>query len=248
MAESRDRLSRSIDETQVAESYICRLTSVGRIGVLPDVDGGERSITQTPFSLGSTPLTGDASGQRTGQTRVLAIRGNGSGRGLFGTPVTSSRGGGRIQNTPTAGGSFRRGRGGRSGSLSVLPYWYPHSPLQDITHVVRAIERRGGLGDGDGPVIRSPISGYQLAGRGRSLIGAQLEHESSYVTPKPKLAIKMFKPSPLGKVPSILSAITENAEGGFELTPQKKLLNSIDIVEKAVMAELNRLKRTPAAK
>ncbi|KAI3787038.1 hypothetical protein L1987_41199 [Smallanthus sonchifolius] len=47
----------------------------------------------------------------------------------------------------------------------------------------------------------------------------------------------------------ILTAIANEGEVDSELlTPQKKLLNSIDVFEKVMMAELNRLKQTPSAK
>ncbi|KAI3669038.1 hypothetical protein L6452_40258 [Arctium lappa] len=140
-----------------------------------------------------------------------------------GSSGATARGGG-------GGNSFRRGRGGRTGQQSVLPSWYPRTWLGDITHVVQAIKRRRvRLGDDHHQPAAHPSD-------------AQLEHDVSLVTPKPKSA--SCKPSTLGKVPKILA-------GGEEtefLTPQKKLLNSIDIVEKVVMEELHRLKRTPSAK
>ncbi|MFS7995721.1 hypothetical protein Hanom_Chr12g01121271 [Helianthus anomalus] len=221
MPESRDRLSRPNND--IAEMYSRRQMAVGSISILLDIDDSERSVSRTPFRWGATPLTSDGSGQRIGEavgTRS-AIRGGGTGRVLFGTPMTVDRRGGRSQNTPSAG-SVRRGRGGHS---SVLPAWYPRTPLGDITHVVRT------------------------AGRQQSLSGVQLEHEVSVVTPKPKLAYKTHKPSTLGKIPIMLTAIANKVEGDSELlTPQKKLLDSIDLVEKVVMEELNRLRRTPAAK
>ncbi|KAK9067500.1 hypothetical protein SSX86_014830 [Deinandra increscens subsp. villosa] len=251
MPEARDRLSRS--STIDSETYVPRQMSIGSIPVLQDNDSGERSYNQTPFRWGATPLTGGGSGQRTGETHHstrTATRGGVSGRGLFGTPMTVYRRGSRNQNTPPSGSSsFRRGRGGRSGQHSVLPSWYPRTPLRDITHVVRAIERRRmHLGDGEGQILGSPIN-YQLmphqtAVQDPSPLGVQLEHKASFVTPKPKIASKT-----LGKVPLILNVVTNQGEGDSELlTPQKKLLNSIDIVEKVVMEELNRLKRTPTAK
>ncbi|MFS7943213.1 hypothetical protein Hanom_Chr06g00497611 [Helianthus anomalus] len=246
MPESRDRLSRPNDD--IAEIYSRRQMAVGSIGILQDIDDSERGVSRTPFRWGTTPLTGDGSGQRIGGVVAsrIATRGGGSGRGLFGTPLTVNRRGGRNQNTPPAG-SVRRGRGGHS---SVLPAWYPRTPLRDITHVVRAVERRREhLGDGEGSILGSPIPTNQTAGRGQSSLGVQLEHGVSFVTPKPKLAYKTYKPSTLGKIPIILTAIANKVEGDPEfLTPQKKLLNSIDLVEKVVMEELNRLKRTPTAK
>lgn len=94
------------------------------------------------------------------------------------------------------------------------------------------------MGDGDGQILGSPTTS-----------DAHLEHELSLVTPKPNVAPKVFKPSKLGKVPMILADIANQNGGESEFeTPQKKLLNSIDIVEKVVMEELGRLKRTPTAK
>ena len=78
--------------------------------------------------------------------------------------------------------------------------------------------------------------------------GAHLEHDSSLISPNPTGKIK---PCPLSvgkKVPKILLNITNQNDAGSDcLTPQKKLLNSIDTVEKVVMEELKKLKRTPSA-
>ncbi|KAI3772563.1 hypothetical protein L6452_03752 [Arctium lappa] len=244
MPEARDRLLRPNNE--VAEMQSLRRTPVS-IGILVDVDDNDRSIRRTPFRWGATPLTGGGSGQPVGEPHstigATAARGGaGGGRGLFGTPRTVyRRGGSRSQNTPPSGNSFRRGRGGRTGQQSVLPSWYPRTALGDITHVVQAIERRRvRLGDGEGRFFGSPTPirihhHHQPAAHDPSPSDAQLEHDISLVTPKP-LASKTCKPSTLG-----------GEETEF-LTPQKKLLNSIDIVEKVVMEELQRLKRTPSAK
>ncbi|XP_071720228.1 protein POLYCHOME-like [Rutidosis leptorrhynchoides] len=236
MPEARDRRSRPNDV--IADIYSRRLTSVGRIETLPDLDDNDRRIVnQTPFRWGSTPLTGGGLGHQIGATRFTRSGVAGAGIGLFGTPTTNYRRGRRNQNSPPFGGSVRRGRIGRSGNRSVLPSWYPRTPLGDITHVVRAIERRRArLGDGDGQVSGSPTAS-----------DAQLEHDLSLVTPKPNVESKVFKPSNLGKVSLSLADIVNQNGSEFE-TPQKKLLNSIDIVEKVVMEELGRLKRTPAAK
>ncbi|KAJ9548214.1 hypothetical protein OSB04_020757 [Centaurea solstitialis] len=258
MPEARDRLSRP--DNEVAEIQILRRRPVGILGVLVDDDDSDRSVGRTPFRWGATPLTGGggsgrpAAGDAGTTIGATTIRGGGGGgRGLFGTPRTVYRRGGRNQNTPPSGGGFRRGRGGRSGQQSVLPSWYPRTPLGDITHVVQAIERRRvRLGDVEGRIMETPTPiriYHQPAANDPSPSDAQLEHDASLVTPKPKLALKACKPSALGKVPKILADIAN--QGGAEselLTPQKKLLNSIDIVEKVVMEELHRLKRTPSAK
>ncbi|MFS7995724.1 hypothetical protein Hanom_Chr12g01121301 [Helianthus anomalus] len=232
MPESRDILSRPNND--IAEMYSRRQMAVGSIGILLDIDDSERSVSRTPFWWGATPLTGDGSGQRIGEavgTRT-AIRGGGTGRGLFGTPMTVDRRGGQSQTTPPAG-SVRRGRGGHSSVLVTC---------------LAVEKRRERLGDGEGSILGSPIPTL-TAGRQQSLSGVQLEHEVSVVTPKPKLAHKTHKPSTLGKIPIMLTTIANKVEGDSELlTPQKKLLDSIDLVEKVVMEELNRLRRTPAAK
>ncbi|GAA0139150.1 hypothetical protein Leryth_017810 [Lithospermum erythrorhizon] len=102
---------------------------------------------------------------------------------------------------------FPGGNRGRA-SGSILHSWYPRRPLQDITSVVRAIERR-----------RARVGEDEGQSRGSH-----------------------FHPQFL-KVTKILLDITnENKEESEFLMPQKKLLNSIDTVEKMVMEELNKLK------
>ena len=77
---------------------------------------------------------------------------------------------------------------------------------------------------------------------------AQLELDNSMITPNPTNGRQLF-PKTAGKVPMILLDIADQTDGGSNfLTPQKKLLNSIDTVEKAVMEELGKLKRTPSAR
>nr|GEW82188.1 cytochrome P450 93A3-like [Tanacetum cinerariifolium] len=117
---------------------------------------------------------------------------------------------------------------------------------------IAAIERiRERLGESDGLTlgVPTPIRAYQdTADQDPSPSGAHLQHES-LVTPMPKLAYKSFKPSNLGKAPLTFADLANRNSGDSEfITPQKKLFNSIDIIEKVVMQELNNLKRTPTAK
>ncbi|CBI29903.3 unnamed protein product, partial [Vitis vinifera] len=229
MPESRDRLSRPED---IAELFLRRRSGI--LGIL--ADGSERSS-----NLFASPS-----------------RRGGVGRGGFGTPrIGTGRGRGRAvyrsplfgrENTP-ATGSGRRGRG-RSGN-SVLPSWYPRTPLRDITHVVRAIERRRArLREIDGQQIDIPIP-QDISDVHDPILppsSAQLEQDISMISPSPTSGMKLV-PKAVGKVPKILLDITDQTGGGSDfLTPQKKLLNSIDTVEKAVMDELGKLKRTPSAK
>ena len=101
----------------------------------------------------------------------------------------------------------------------------------------------------EGQQIDSPIPQDQNAhDPSENISGAQLEHNLSMISPNPTVRIK---PCPLsvGKVPKILLDITNRNAGEPDcLTPQKKLLNSIDTVEKVVMEELKKLKNTPIAK
>lgn len=68
------------------------------------------------------------------------------------------------------------------------------------------------------------------------------------ISPHPTIGFRRSPPT-IGKVPKILLNITNQNDGDSHcLTPQKKLLNNIDTVEKVVMEELRKLKRTPSAR
>ncbi|XP_060180002.1 protein POLYCHOME-like [Lycium barbarum] len=113
---------------------------------------------------------------------------------------------------------------GRGGHI-VLPSWYPRTPLRDITSILRAIERRSArLGESEGQQLESPIP-----------------QDRTVLDPSDSTS---------GKVPKILLDITYQNDSGDSdgLTPERKLLQSIDKVEKAVMEELHKLMRTPIAK
>ncbi|XP_027351083.1 protein POLYCHOME [Abrus precatorius] len=141
------------------------------------------------------------------------------------------------ENTPLVTPRRGRGRG------SVLPSWYPRTPLRDITVLSRAIERRRArLGENEGQqigdsdqVLPDPFS------------ASQIERDSSALSPN-SVGVKLRTPAG-SKVPKIILDIDNLPEGESEiLTPQKKLLNSIDKVEKGFREELQKLKRTPSAK
>lgn len=81
---------------------------------------------------------------------------------------------------------------------------------------------------------------------------AEDEHNCVMVTPAPAVGLKRSCPPSTAKVHKMLLDITKeisekDEEAGF-ITPEKKLLNSIDVVEKIVMAEIQKLKSTPLAK
>ncbi|XAR68561.1 hypothetical protein NMG60_11003732 [Bertholletia excelsa] len=150
--------------------------------------------------------------------------------GIVATPRSRNGRSRSLNRRPVARG--RRGRG-RS-TNSVLPSWYPRVPLRDITAVVRAFEKkRARLRAAEAPLSSSE---------------ANVEHDFSLISPNTADENKPILCS-VGKVPKILLDVANQNNGESEcLTPQKKLLNSIDTVEKEVMEELKNLKRTSRAK
>ncbi|KAF5473333.1 hypothetical protein F2P56_009951 [Juglans regia] len=243
MPESRDRMSRPVD----LASLFARRRSAS-VGVALEEQETGSNLFGSPIervTIATTPAT-------RGRTALGATRGGGLRRGGFGTPRSVR---GRIMyGTPASGRensqSTRRGSArGRRGS-SVLPSYYPRTPLRDITSVVRAIERRRArLRDVEGQQIENPATeGQSVVDPSLPVTGAQLEHDLSLTSPNPDIGVKPRTPA-VGKVPKILLGIAnENAGESEFVTPQKKLLNSIDKVEKVVMEELQKLKRTPSAK
>lgn len=118
----------------------------------------------------------------------------------------------------------------------------------DPSFYTKAIERRRarfGENEGQQTEISFPVD-QLLLDPSPSASGAHLEHSASVSSSK-QASIKLQTPAG-SKVPKILLDITKTSEEDSELTPQKKLLNSIDTVEKAVREELQKLKRTPSAK
>ncbi|KAE8671690.1 ras-related protein RABA4d-like [Hibiscus syriacus] len=230
MAESRDRLVRTVD---LAEVFARR--HVGPSGILSDEAVEILGVTRRPTGVaGATVLTARGGGFRRGNS--------------FGTPRFSvRRGRNRRENTPATPSPLGRGRGGGSGTM--LPSWYPRTPLHDITAVARAIERRrAGLGDGEGLLLETPVpSNETILGSNISSV-AQLERNFS--TPASTSRSKP-RPPTIKSMSKILLNVTnkkgEESEEGL-LTPQKKLLNSIETVEKAVMEECRKMKRTPSAR
>ncbi|XP_050121214.1 protein POLYCHOME-like [Malus sylvestris] len=238
MPEARDRLSRPVDP---AAAYAQRLASNRRVYIDPP----EQTIL--PFS----PPVRRPTGLGIGATGIFG--GGRLPRSSLRTPRTVT-GRGRIpfrlstvdrENTPR-GSSHQRG--GRA-SNSVLPYWYPRSPLQDITAVVRAIEsRRARLIESDGQNTEGQVPQDQNAlDQSLPVSGAQFDHGVP-MTPYSAVRTKHCLPPSVGKVQQILRDVSNQPSEGEFLTPQKKLMNSIDMVEKVVRKELERLKRTPSSK
>ncbi|KAJ8752162.1 hypothetical protein K2173_003770 [Erythroxylum novogranatense] len=227
MPESRDRLSRPVD---IAALFASRRS--GSSGIYHDQPELDFALFGSPRP---TPVAAVAFPRRGGLT----------------TPRHRS-----FNRSPANGrenirvGSVRRGR-----PVRVLPRWYPRTPLRDITAVVRliafeqAIERtRERLGRSEGQETGSPIAQDHPTPGSSSAPDAHLEHSNTITTPLPTLGLKRCPPT-VGKVPMILLDITNQPSVDSEaLTPQKKLLNSIDTVEKVVMEELQKMKRTPSVK
>ncbi|CAI8614048.1 unnamed protein product [Vicia faba] len=153
-----------------------------------------------------------------------------------------------IQNTPPVTNHRVRTRG--SPSRSILPSWYPRTPLRDITAVVRAIERRmGRIGNeefqqtGTTPFSVTPLmvfsdpSSFSASGS-----RASKNSPNSYVKLKTPHGSKVSK-----ILIDVMKLPQEDSDSEF-LTPEKKLLKSIDQVEMEVKQELMKLKRTPSAK
>ncbi|KAE8728944.1 CYP712 protein [Hibiscus syriacus] len=122
MAESRDRLVRTVDLAEVFDRR-----RVGPLGILSDE---AVELLGSPATRRPTGVAG---------ATVLTARGGGFRRGnSFRTPRFSARRGrnGR-ENAPATPSPLGRGRGGVTGTM--LPSWYPRTPLQDITAVARLV-------------------------------------------------------------------------------------------------------------
>ncbi|XP_050230530.1 protein POLYCHOME [Mercurialis annua] len=229
MPEARDRLSRAVDFATV---FAQRRSDILRV-----YDDQEADLFGSPRAVLN---------RRNSVTRLSPGTGRVAGRGVLGTPRTPSTGRG-LENS-----AFRRGngRGGGRVSNSVLPSWYPRRPLRDITAIVRAIERRRErLGGSRVQETESPAPhAHGVPDSSEPSPVAHLEHSKIFMSPFPNVEFKRCPP-PVGKVQKILFDITNQPSDDSDfLTPQKKLLNSIDTVEKEVMEELRKLKRTASAK
>ncbi|EOY25886.1 hypothetical protein QUC31_011828 [Theobroma cacao] len=229
MAEPRDRITRAVDMAQV----FARSRS-GPLGILSDESREllgspvQRAVTRRPMGVAVNTSDG---GLRRGSSFGAPRSGIRSSRNLY--PGK--------ENTPVSVTALGRGRG------SVLPSWYARTPLRDITAVVRAIQRRRArVGEGEGQILESPVLRDESVLNSNLSSATQLKHNFS----APATTARM-KPCPLSvhNVSKILLNVNnQNAEESEILTPQKKLLNSIDTVEKAVLEELQKMKRTPTAK
>ncbi|CAO2838287.1 unnamed protein product [Amaranthus hypochondriacus] len=109
----------------------------------------------------------------------------------------------------------------RQSKASILPYWYPRTPLRDITSIVRAIERK-----------RAKLRNDQTTEAEASVSNTQLQHETSNLL----------------TVPQECKVVDQKEEDADSPTPQKTLLNSIEEVRQVWLEDQRKLERTPAAK
>ncbi|XP_022747497.1 protein POLYCHOME-like [Durio zibethinus] len=240
MAESRDRITRAID---IAEVFARRRS--GPLGIVSDEaqellgSPGQQAVMRRPMAVSVTTSTAHGGGIRRDSIFRTPRSGIRRGRNLYRSTAPGR------ENAPATESTVGRGRG--RATDSVLPSWYPRTPLRNITAVARAIERRRArLGDGESLIVESPISQDERVLNSNVSSGTQLEHNFS--TPASTSRLKPCPPSVRNVSKILLNVTNQNAEESELLTPQKKLLNSIDIVEEAVMEELQKMTRTPSAK
>ncbi|KAE8725801.1 CYP712 protein [Hibiscus syriacus] len=218
MAQSRDRLVRTVDIAQVFSR-----TRSGTLGIFSD-ESRELLVSPVP-QRGSMGVGGGRRRDSSFGTPRSGIR---EGRSFYRSPAMGR------ENTPLIGRAMGRGTG------SMLPSWYPRAPLNDFTAVLRAIERRRAhTGGREGVAIETPIIPEDV----------NSNVSSGFSTPASTARLKKPCSPSVHNVSNILLSVTNmDTEESELLTPQKKLLNSIDTVGKAVMEELQKLKRTPGAK
>ncbi|MCL7028472.1 hypothetical protein MKW94_016317 [Papaver nudicaule] len=252
MSESRDRLVRE-------EEYLLTPISVPKLGLGKSrfSIGSERNLfgsvspsqTTSPMGFSGTPVR--FSGSPMGLMAIASSRnidlrrvGFGNNNRLGSSRISSSVGSENISPM----GSERRSRGGVK--KSILPSWYPRSPLRDITAIVNAIERkRNRLKEAEQHRLASVLP-QELSVQDSTLpaAGAPLEHNFSLTySDIPTASSKASQPTAV-HCPKMISLENVALGDSNYLTPQKKLLNAIDEVEKVVMKEFQRIRKTPIAK
>ncbi|KAI3992223.1 hypothetical protein MKX01_021631 [Papaver californicum] len=226
MIESRDRLVR--EEDPLTPLSVPKLG----LGIPRFTLGGERNLfgsvspSQTTYPIGS-------SGSPMG---LMAIQSN--------SRISSSAG----SENASPMESERRSRVGVK--TCILPSWYPRSPLQDITAIVNAIERRRNrLKEAEQHRLASVLPQERnVQDSTLPTAGAPLEHNLFLTSSDlPTASSKASQPTAV-QCPQMISLKNGALDEINCLTPRKKLLNSIDEVEKIVMKEFQRIRKTPIAK
>ncbi|GMH08190.1 hypothetical protein Nepgr_010030 [Nepenthes gracilis] len=222
MPESRDRLSRPIDISTLLRS------AARRVNLMVDEPGLSSGLIGIPVRRGSQINAAAACSGLAG-----GAAGYGRGWRLRRSPVDWEN---MMQRT--AG----RGRGRGRLRRTVLHSRYPRTPLRDITAVVRAIERRRALLH-DTEATRDPLQQTDTPAT-----GSQHENGISERTPMPTTVKGKPQTSPASQLWKIVLRVTDENDKGAFLTPEKKLLNSIEKVREVWLDEQRKIESTPAAK
>ncbi|GER25907.1 polychome [Striga asiatica] len=234
---------------QCSFSYQIELTQCIREGLQQNV-GGKRPIIEEVLSRGNVVRVNSV---------AFVLEDEGDRGQADGTPF-------RWRDTAMAGTpGVALGRGS-VGNLRSGRVWYLGRSSARITGLENfsplvgsgrgralgstAIERRRAhWEEGEGlSQTESPLLEDRIRDPSASTLAVQLENDLSMISPHPTIGLKHPHPT-IGKVPKILLDIANNQEDGDSCkTPQKKLLENIDTVEKVVMEKLRKLKGTPSAK
>ncbi|KAI3984335.1 hypothetical protein MKX01_011289 [Papaver californicum] len=244
MIESRDRLVREEDPlTPLSVRKLGlgkpRFTLGSEINLFGSVSPSQ---TTSPMGFSGSPM----GLMEIPSSRNIALRrvGFGTNNRLGNSRMSSSIGSENVSPM----GSERRSRGGVK--KSILPSWYPRSPLQDITAIVDAIERRRNrLKEAEQQRLASVLPQERnVQDSTLPTAGVPLEHNLSLTSSDLLTAsCKASQPTAV-QCPQMISLKNVALDEINCLTPQKKLLNAIDEVEKIVMKEFQRIRKTPIAK
>nr|ASM93580.1 OSDLb [Dianthus caryophyllus] len=217
---SRDRLPRPVD----ISALLGRTTR--RVNLIVD-EPGLRRVGLSGHGLGNVSRNGGG-GSSAGSPIGVQRTGYGGGGNQQRSMVVS-----RDPRTPGTVAARRDGGRGRS----QLPSWHPRTPLRDITDIMRAIERR-----------RAELGLNEDADVQQEHNNAQTEQDIGTSTPIPTLAAKP-KLSPTTQLVRIKAGNADwSVDSSDFVTPQKKLLNSIEKVREVWLESQRKLERTPAAK
>ncbi|XP_057517327.1 protein POLYCHOME-like isoform X2 [Amaranthus tricolor] len=166
-----------------------------------------------------------------GPRRTAGVRGGRQQGWIHQRPLVTGQG----NRAPRSGGGRGRGSG-------TLPYWYPRAPLRDVTAI--AIEsRRAELNQ-----TTEEASLPQENTNAEAMVAStsELDQQVGSSTPLPvSVKSEPFTATHLWKTPRI----RDNKDKPLNfLTPQKRLLDSIEKVREIWLEDQKKLARTPAAK
>ncbi|KAH9602697.1 hypothetical protein KSS87_018266 [Heliosperma pusillum] len=226
---SRDRLSRPVDISTLLDK------ANRKVNIMVD-EPGLRRAGLTGYGFRNAPGNGGggrgggSTGSLVGVQRVGIGQGRNQQRAVVG-----------VRDTPTPGTTSARRGGGRG--RSQLPSWYPRTPLRDITGIMRAIERRRA------ELSSNQDTQAQQEDNNNAEPGNTLhEPEIGASTPMPTITLKP-QSSPTTQLWRMKAGNADwTVDSSDFLTPEKKLLNSIEKVREVWLEDQRKLERTPAAK